>query len=72
MIHGGAGLVQRLLDTAERLLWEEQDARKAAAGWQVIKLGRWHRMYRHPALIAAAVRSQERRRRPTRLRERVA
>jgi hypothetical protein len=67
MIHGGADLVQRLLDRAERLLWEEQDAAKLAAGWQVVKLGRWNRAYRHPALVAAAVRSQQRRRRPTRI-----
>jgi hypothetical protein len=72
MIHGGADLVQRLLDRAERLLWEEQDAAKLAAGWQVVKLGRWHRTYRHPALVAAAVRSQQRRRRPTRILERAA
>jgi len=69
MIHGGADLTQRLLDGAERLLWEKQDAVKAAAGWQV---GRWHRTYRHPALVAAAVRSQERRRRPPRVVERAA
>jgi hypothetical protein len=72
MIHGGADLTQRLLDGAERLLWEKQDAVKAAAGWQVIKIGRWHRTYRHPALVAAAVRSQERRRRPPRVVERAA
>jgi hypothetical protein len=72
MIHGGADLVQRLLDKAERLLWEEQDAAKLAAGWQVIKMGRWHRAYRHPALIAAAARTQQRRRRPARIRERAA
>lgn len=72
MIHGGAGLVQRLLDGAEQSLWGKQDAAKLAAGWQVIKIGRWHRMYRHPALIAAAVRAQQERRRPPRIRERAA
>jgi hypothetical protein len=72
MIHGGGHVVQRLLDRAERLLWEEQDATKLAAGWQVIKLGRWHRTYRHPALVAAAARSQQRRRRPTRIQGRAA
>ena len=72
MIHGGADLVGRLLDRAERLLWEEQDAAKLAAGWQVIRIGRWHRKYRHPALVAAAVRTQQRQRRPTRVRERAA
>jgi len=72
MIYGGADLMRRVLDGAERLLWEKQDAVKAAAGWQVIKIGRWHRMYCHPALIAAAVRSQQRHGRPLRVVERAA
>jgi hypothetical protein len=72
MIHGGADLVQRLLDGAERLLWEKQDAAKLADGWQVIRFGRWHRGYRHPALVAAAVQAQRGRRRPPRIRERAA
>jgi hypothetical protein len=55
MIHG-AGFGQRLLDRVEQLLWAEQDAAKAAAGWQIIKIGRWHRTYRHPAVIAARAR----------------
>ncbi len=49
----GAGFGHRLLDRAEQLLWARQDAEKVAAGWQVIKIGRWHRTYRHPAVLAA-------------------
>ena len=64
MIHG-ASYGQRLLDRVEQLLWAEQDAAKTAAGWQVIKVGRWSRTYRHPAVVAArarryAVRTPER------------
>lgn len=71
MIHGGADLVQRVLDSAERLLWERQDAARVAAGWQVVRIGRWHRMYRHPALVARAVAARSQRR-PALTRERAA
>jgi hypothetical protein len=62
MEHGGAGLRQRLLDRAERLLWDKQDSAMTADGWQIVKLGRWHRLYRHPALLAGGVARQAQRR----------
>jgi hypothetical protein len=54
MFHRGADLVRRGLDWVERLLWQRQDDALAAAGWQVVRVGRWQRRYRHPALLRAA------------------
>jgi hypothetical protein len=48
-------MIQRLLDRTEELIWAKQDARMSAAGWEVVHLGRWHRRYRHPALLAKAL-----------------
>lgn len=53
MLHHG-GLVQCMLDWAERMLWQKQDDALAAQGWQVVRQGRWQRTYRHPALLRAA------------------
>lgn len=44
-----------LFDDAERLLWGRHDARNRAAGLTVERLGRWHRSYRHPERVAAAL-----------------
>lgn len=54
-------MFHRFLDRIEQLLWEDQDKARAADGWQVTKLGRWQRMYRHPALLSAGIRSRTRR-----------
>lgn len=45
-------LLTRLLDRIEHLIWESQDARLRAAGWEVTRLGRWRRGYRHPGRLA--------------------
>lgn len=42
----------RLLDRIEHLIWGSQDARLRAAGWEVTRIGRWRRHYRHPAQFA--------------------
>jgi hypothetical protein len=45
-------LLTRTADAAERLLWERQDASLRAVGFDVVRLGRWGRQYRHPAKVA--------------------
>ncbi len=54
MSHRRKALVVRLLDAIERRVWERQDASMRAAGWEVARLGRWRRRYRHPQRFAAA------------------
>ena len=51
----------RLADRTERALWDGPDARAAAAGFQVVRLGRWQRRYRHPrmAMALAAVAARD-------------
>ena len=49
------GRWHRLSDVAERLLWHRQDQALTSSGWQVTRHGRWHREYRHPAHLAAAI-----------------
>lgn len=44
-----------LADRLEQLLWARQDAEMRAAGFEVTALGRWHRRYRHPAAVQAAL-----------------
>ena len=52
-----------LLARVESLLWDRQDERNKAAGFQVVRTGRWQRRYRHPriaiALAAAAARAAD-------------
>jgi hypothetical protein len=60
MYHGTAGHTRRLLDLIERLLWDAQDTARMADGWQVVRLGRWHRAYRHPGLLASTLAAQVR------------
>lgn len=54
----------RLLDHIESALWDSQDTLAAAQGWQVTRVGRWSRRYRHPrltiALAAIAARAADR------------
>lgn len=46
---------QYLLDRLEARIWISHDARMLAAGWEVVRLGRWQRQYRHPDLLARAM-----------------
>lgn len=46
---------QYLLDRLEARIWISYDARMLAAGWEVVRLGRWQRQYRHPDLLARAM-----------------
>lgn len=46
------GRPEHLLDRLEARLWTRHDARMRAAGWEVIRLGRWRRQCRHPDLLA--------------------
>jgi hypothetical protein len=46
------GRAEHLLDRVEARLWTRHDARMRAAGWEVIRLGRWRRQCRHPDLLA--------------------
>jgi hypothetical protein len=56
-----ATVIRRVLNAAEHRLWHAQDTAMIAAGWQVERLGRWQRRYRHPALLGLAMagRSEE-------------
>ena len=45
--------LSRLLDRIEHLLWHSQDERLRADGWDVIRVSRWRRQYRHPYRFAA-------------------
>ncbi|MGH3715205.1 MAG: hypothetical protein ACRDT4_17335 [Micromonosporaceae bacterium] len=49
---------QRLLDRIAAAIWQSQDARLIAAGFEVTRIGRWRRSYRRPLRSTA--------RRPTR------
>ncbi|SHN32700.1 hypothetical protein [Cryptosporangium aurantiacum] len=42
------------LDRIETRIWARPDSRMRAAGWEVVRLGRWRRQYRHPRYLAAA------------------
>jgi hypothetical protein len=42
------------LDRVETRLWARPDSRMRAMGWEVVRLGRWHRQYRHPQRAADA------------------
>ncbi len=46
--------VTRVLDYLERRLWGAQDQPLTAAGWEVTRIGRWRRRYRHPHRYAAS------------------
>ncbi len=47
-----------LADWIEAALWCRQDTAGAARGWQITRVGRWHRRYRNPRLaIALAARA---------------
>lgn len=46
-------ILRRLLDHIERLAWDAQDARLRADGWEVIRVSRWRRQYRHPRRFTA-------------------
>jgi hypothetical protein len=47
-----------LADRIESALWGRQDILAAAQGFQVARVGRWTRRYRHPCLtIALAARA---------------
>jgi hypothetical protein len=37
----------------ESALWDRHDARAVAAGFQVTRVGRWTRRYRHPRMTSA-------------------
>jgi hypothetical protein len=52
-------LARTLLDRAERMVWERHDGAMRAAGWEVNRLGRWRRSYRHPARLAAAIAARQ-------------
>ncbi|GAA3396171.1 hypothetical protein [Cryptosporangium minutisporangium] len=41
------------LDRVETRLWARPDARMRDAGWEVVRLGRWRRQYRHPRRVEA-------------------
>jgi hypothetical protein len=56
--------VQRLLDHLEHLLWDAQDRRLRAAGFEVTRIGRWRRSYRHPSRLAAVRAAREAAARP--------
>jgi hypothetical protein len=44
----------RLLDRLEHLVWESQDRRLRAAGFEVTRIGRWRRAYRRAMAIPSA------------------
>jgi hypothetical protein len=52
-----------LLARVESLLWDSHDEKAKAAGFQVVRVGRWQRRYRNPritiALAAAAARAAD-------------
>lgn len=49
-----------LADRIEAAIWNRHDVRQEAAGFQVIRLGRWTRRYRHPYLYLAIAAYAER------------
>ncbi|WP_163512418.1 hypothetical protein [Fodinicola acaciae] len=49
-----------LVDWIEAAIWDRHDARQQSAGFQVIRLGRWTRRYRHPYLYLAIAAYAER------------
>lgn len=46
-------ILRRLLDHIEHLIWDAQDTRLRANGWEVIRVSRWRRRYRHPRRCTA-------------------
>jgi hypothetical protein len=57
-------LFTTLADRIESALWDRQDTLAAAQGWQITRVGRWTRRYRHPrltiSLAAVAARAADR------------